>query len=244
MGSGSSHSIEEIDDLFSDLSVSRQTKPSTVKKSYLYLSDSGTFGHFVLDEEFRVPVQLPAAGSQKTVAIVNLPDQAKSVKAYSGWSHGKSKTYISGDRWTKRVLSLAEDVRHTFECCSFDQGVKGQYQACLAEAQLVAYIIYTYVYIDSDDDSEEQSTAASISEDDFLEVGKAQILASKDPCRGCREFVMKVNKEFSLSITLEDCSRPEEVPPLKIKITRRKIKSALCSTNEEKLLTMQPCQEL
>lgn len=72
------------------------------------------------------------------------------IAAMSGWSHDKTVSLISGKDLTPEVLRIANIVGYAFAINSRDRGVSGQFQACHAEKQLIAYFISRHVFLETE----------------------------------------------------------------------------------------------
>lgn len=115
-----------------------------------------------------------------------------------------------------------------------DQGIPGQFHACHAEKQLIAYFISKHVFIETEIRAPPQKRvcpvnllAKDIDERFSIKAGpesekrgslhqlvtilppvmlkKAKILVSCPPCEDCTEFTKLVNLKLGLSISLLIC---------------------------------------
>ena len=102
---------------------------------------------------FRGPVATyPVTTNYKTVARLERGGSFPTVAAMSGWSHSEwHSVRISGRDWTDEVMRIADVVGHTLAAdTGRDRGVPGQYHACHAEKQLIAYFIDRHVFLPQD----------------------------------------------------------------------------------------------
>lgn len=92
----------------------------------------------------------------KTIARLERGYKHPSVVAMSGWSHGDTTatttttttTTISGREWTHEVMRIADILGYTITPYeNRDHGIPGQYHACHAEMQLMAYLISNHVFL-------------------------------------------------------------------------------------------------
>ncbi|KAF3484060.1 uncharacterized protein GIQ15_03384 [Arthroderma uncinatum] len=110
----------------------------------------------------------PVASRSKTVARLERGGKFESIVAMSGWSHGQwLPASVSGRQWTDEVLNISCLVDHTPACDSDrDQNCPGQYNACHAEKQLIAYFIDRHVFLSRDSEPDSKL------EEDIESVGK------------------------------------------------------------------------
>ena len=66
----------------------------------------------------------------------------------SGWSHGQTVPLIAGLDWTPEVIRIASIIGRAMATDRKDGGVAGQYHACHAEKQLIAYFISKHVFLE------------------------------------------------------------------------------------------------
>lgn len=70
------------------------------------------------------------------------------VSAMSGWSHTQNELIqVAGRDWTPEVFQLCEFMGFTLESHRHDQGLAGQFNACHAEKQLVAYAVHKHCFL-------------------------------------------------------------------------------------------------
>ena len=72
------------------------------------------------------------------------------IAAMSVCSHDRTDRLISGKDLTPRVLCTANIVGYAFAINSRDRGVSGQFQACHAEKQSIAYFISRHVFLETE----------------------------------------------------------------------------------------------
>ena len=95
--------------------------------------------------------EYPITGSKKTVGRLERGGKFPSIGAMSGWSHGSVQTLrVDGRQWTDDVFYISEVTGHLLHSHSYDQGKAGQYNACHAEKQLIAYFINRHVFLPRD----------------------------------------------------------------------------------------------
>lgn len=167
----------------------------------------------------------------KTIAVLFQdlridPLNTSAVAAMSGWTHPPSlrlNVQLAGDVWTKEVLVLCGTVGHVLPRDDRrDQGITGQFHACHAEKQLIAYFVSKNVprtsqhskRIEDDDDlgmlrltleDRQQGVHDCNNEksDGFLgRITEGVIVASREVCSDCQEFVRRVNSKYGLRLSL------------------------------------------
>ncbi|KAJ5544093.1 Ankyrin repeat protein [Penicillium frequentans] len=93
----------------------------------------------------------PITRGGKTVARLERGGKFSSVGAMSGWSHSSVQFLrVNGRQWTDDVFYISEVVGHVLSPHSGDWGKDGQYNACHAEKQLIAYFIDRHVFLPRD----------------------------------------------------------------------------------------------
>ncbi|CAG7949482.1 unnamed protein product [Penicillium salamii] len=93
----------------------------------------------------------PISRKWKTVARLDRGGDFPSVGAMSGWSHCSVQSLrVDGRQWTDDIFYISEVVGHPLPSNSKDQGKNGQYNACHAEKQLIAYFIDRHVFLPRD----------------------------------------------------------------------------------------------
>ncbi|KAI9928886.1 hypothetical protein ASPWEDRAFT_24862 [Aspergillus wentii DTO 134E9] len=114
----------------------------------------------------------PITGPRKTIARLERGGQFASVAAMSGWSHDLLQLVrVSGRQWTREVFYLSRIVGHNLACDDFDQGIPGQYHACHAEKQLIAYFVDRHVFLPRDTVSDPELEAEIEWVEDQLDTG-------------------------------------------------------------------------
>lgn len=74
-----------------------------------------------------------------------------SIGAMSGWSHGSVQSLrVDGRQWTDDVFYISKVAGHLLPSHTHDWGKDGQYNACHAEKQLIAYFIDRHVLLPRD----------------------------------------------------------------------------------------------
>ena len=148
----------------------------------------------------------------KTIARLERGGKYPSIAAMSGWSHGPTVPLVSGKDWTAEVVRIAKIIGHALVPDSWDRGIPGQFHACHAEKQLVAYFISKHMFLQTETRAPEKAF-------EYLEGGtlhelaaqvppvllkQASILVSSPPCGDCECFTRVVNAKLNLRITVED----------------------------------------
>lgn len=91
----------------------------------------------------------PVTSQWKTIARLERGHKNPPVVAMSGWSHGNTTASISGRDWTSEVIRIANILGYTITPYeNRDSGIPGQYYACHAEMQLIAYLISKHVFLE------------------------------------------------------------------------------------------------
>ncbi|KAL3473030.1 hypothetical protein BJX99DRAFT_234345 [Aspergillus californicus] len=95
--------------------------------------------------------EYPITRGRKTVARLGRGGKFPSIGAMSGWSHCAVQSLrVDGRQWTDDVFYISEIAGHEMSSHACDQGKKGQYRACHAEKQLIAYFINRHVFLPRD----------------------------------------------------------------------------------------------
>ncbi|KAJ5392568.1 hypothetical protein N7509_008058 [Penicillium cosmopolitanum] len=95
--------------------------------------------------------QYPITKSWKTVAHLERGGKFPSIGAMSGWSHCSAQSLrVDGRQWTDEVFYISEKVGHYLTPSSWDHEKAGQFNACHAEKQLIAYFIDRHVFLPRD----------------------------------------------------------------------------------------------
>ncbi|KAJ5748901.1 uncharacterized protein N7511_010597 [Penicillium nucicola] len=122
--------------------------------STLFMPESYSFKHSTMQDSLVLygPIEkYPISRSWKTVARLERGGKYPSVGAMSGWSHSFIQSLrVDGRQWTDDVFYISEVVGHLLPFDNHDQGRDGQYNACHAEKQLIAYFIDRHVFLPRD----------------------------------------------------------------------------------------------
>ena len=174
----------------------------------------------------------------KTIARLERGGRYHSIDAMSGWSHGETIPLVSGKDWTSEVNGIAKIIGHALVPDTKDRGIAGQFHACHAEKQLIAYFISKHVFLETEtrapkkafeylgthyctqDELEEAGLRGEYEEGGTLHelaakvpsvsLKKASILVSSQPCSDCVCFTEAVNSKLSLRFTLQSRCISEE----------------------------------
>ena len=169
--------------------------------------------------------------SDKTIARLERGGRYPSISAMSGWSHGMTVPLVSGQDWTHEVIRIANIIGHALVPDAKDNGVPGQYHACHAEKQLIAYFISKHVLLETETEAtgtrfehlDNYNPSQHQIEDAMLyqEAGplfgiasrappitlkRASVLVSSPPCSDCVRFTEAANAKLNLSIRLQNPS--------------------------------------
>ncbi|GFP52323.1 delta-latroinsectotoxin-Lt1a [Trichoderma asperellum] len=152
------------------------------------------------------------------------------VAAMSGWSHEPTSdlnVQIAGKKWINEVFYLCQIIGHELpELKECDWGKPGQFYACHAEKQLIAYLVSKHVFLPRDiEDEDEGFGLANLSLSEFQgdqsprqrvrelknieplqRLKDATILVTRTVCDDCRVFAERVNKTLGLNIQVRDPS--------------------------------------
>lgn len=126
-------------------------------------------------------------------------DKYPSVVAMSGWTHGDEITTVSGRNWTSEVIRIADVIGHVFQPDGRDRGVPGQFHACHAEKQLMAYFISRHVFLKPDEGGPLCQLATAMPP---VMLKEAKILITSPPCEDCTRFKQILNQDLDLKISL------------------------------------------
>lgn len=168
----------------------------------------------------------------KTVARLIRGGGLPEIAAMSGWSHEQSEDIrVSGQDWTAKVLRLCKQVGFDLEPdkCR-DQGVPGQYNACHAEKQLIAYFVHKHLFLELiiPEEPEVESLFSKLTLEELAEkshreeerqyrqyklvdlrkaslkhsLKEAKIVVSRPQCYDCVRFAEKVNFKLGLDLRL------------------------------------------
>lgn len=89
-------------------------------------------------------------GKWKTIGVLYRGSQLPCVAAMSGWAHHNLpdvNIQIAGKTWTDEVFRLARAIGYSLPPRHRDQGEPGQFYACHAEKQLVAYFVHKHLFL-------------------------------------------------------------------------------------------------
>ncbi|KID95149.1 ankyrin repeat protein, partial [Metarhizium majus ARSEF 297] len=167
----------------------------------------------------------------KTIACMVRPGGLPPVSAMSGWSHHEDESIqLPGRRWTDEVMRLCQLIKFSpDEWPQRDQGVPGQFNACHAEKQLIAYFVHKHVFLPSDISScqgagdelaelmgglllKEPASSETLSRNGKISrlckikpsnlLREATIMSSTPICPDCANFIKRVNEVLGLRIQL------------------------------------------
>ena len=169
----------------------------------------------------------------KTIARLERGGRYPSIAAMSGWSHEKDEKttpLVSGKDWTSEVIRIAAIIGHTLHPNNTkDNDIPGQFHACHAEKQLIAYFIAKHVflppeirapktpfghpntYLHRTDESEEggggdETLHELASNAPPVSLKQASIFVSSPPCEDCTRFIEAVNAKLDLRISVQNRS--------------------------------------
>jgi hypothetical protein len=165
--------------------------------------------------EFIVPRQ------SKTIARLERGHPFPPVCAMSGWGHDNEElATINGLIWTEEVFRICRLIGYELPPDSqYDKGRDGNYNACHAEKQLVAYFLSKHVFLADETAVEEEVDLWDYEgnwrrktnlRDLFLarppaSLQRATILVSTKICPSCIRFIEKVEEFFRLSFCCRFC---------------------------------------
>ena len=188
----------------------------TIGNQFLFLKTSDRISDrirlYSLVDEYELPTPY------KTIAFLERGGKYPSIAAMSGWSHGKTIPLVSGEDWTSEVIRIAEIIGHALIPDNKDNGKPGQYHACHAEKQLIAYFISKHVFLEpetrapkkpleypGDDESKEGGTLHELAaKAPPVSLKEARILVSSPPCSDCKRFINVVNAKLDLRISVQN----------------------------------------
>jgi hypothetical protein len=148
--------------------------------------------------------EFPIPKKTKTISTLHCHFDYPLVAAMSGWSHGQAKITVAGRDWTNEVFKISTLVGHQLRVdVQRDQGIPGQFCACHAEKQLIAYFINKHVLLGSEADVILDAKPPILLEG-------ATILVSRALCGDCLQFIDAVNSALGLEILVID--RSEATP--------------------------------
>ena len=143
---------------------------------------------------------------------------------------------VSGKDWTSEVIRIANTIGHALAPDRKDSGIPGQFHACHAEKQLIAYFISKHVFLETETRAPKKvfeyldtyyctqgELEEAILRGEYKEGGtlhelaakappallkQANIFVSSPPCSDCVCFTDVVNAKLSLRITVQNHSTP------------------------------------
>lgn len=139
----------------------------------------------------------------KTIGILYRGTKFPTVAAMSGWGHSEweiDNVQVAGKVWTGEVRALCQRIGFRLGSHSRDLRIPGQYNACHAEKQLVAYFVDQHFVGGCQDSTEETPDLITVVPP--VSVRSAEIMASRPICDDCHRFVRHVNKALGLSISV------------------------------------------
>lgn len=139
----------------------------------------------------------------KTIGVLYRGAKFLTMAAMSGWGHSEWETdnlQVAGNSWTSQVHSLCRRIGFKLEDDSRDHGVPGQYNACHAEKQLIAYFVDQHMFDKTQDNTKEMIDLELIKPP--VSIRSAEIMVSRDICNDCKRFIGRVNKALNLDISV------------------------------------------
>lgn len=167
--------------------------------------------------------------SSKTVGIllrghINNACAFPPVAAMSGWTHEPDlelNVQIAGRTWTDEVFRICQIIGHELPVDGYDGGIPGQFYACHAENQLIAYLVSKHLFLAEEVESGDfgmSTLSLSTSQTNWEHQDRlaklqriqptqrpqnATILVSRAVCMDCSLFVRRANAAFMLNIELQ-----------------------------------------
>jgi hypothetical protein len=149
--------------------------------------------------------EFPVSKTSKVIARLTFPSTRKDkfipVDAMSGWGHddnGEDQVVIDGRSWTPEVMKLATFLNYHLRADSEkDHGLRGQYYACHAEKQLIAYFVNNHVVLGEDDWHLRKAIPP-------IMMQKVQIVVSRKVCQDCKTFLAFVNRVLKLDLQVKE----------------------------------------
>jgi hypothetical protein len=209
--------VRELSDKAADDDRHGQTSPLR-PESFVFVP--------VMDGGFTISmlINFSVPRRNKTIGILlrsnfHGPSAFKPVAAMSGWSHepgSELNVQIGGRTWTDEVFDLCRSIKYILpEVEKCDQDRAGQFYACHAEKQLIAYFVSRHVFLPCD--VEEDFGLSRLSLDDQSPRKKlmalrsivasqrlrdAVIVVTRQMCNDCCAFVKRVNGALGLNIVV------------------------------------------
>ena len=153
--------------------------------------------------KFIAPIaEYPISSQWKTIARLERGYKYPTVAAMSGWGHEDTITTISGRDWTSEVIRVAKFIGYALAPHeSLDHDRPGQFYACHAEKQLIAYFISRHVFLKPELDEGGPLHRLATAKPPIM-LKQATILVSSPPCDDCIRFEKTMNRHLGLSILL------------------------------------------
>ncbi|KAL9617356.1 MAG: hypothetical protein Q9160_007844 [Pyrenula sp. 1 TL-2023] len=93
--------------------------------------------------------RLPYLG--ETIARLERGNSYHPIAAMSGYTHNEGNGVLSGIHWTSMAQDLAKAAGHALKIEeAYDRGIPGNFYACHAEKQLMAYLVNKHVFLESE----------------------------------------------------------------------------------------------
>lgn len=143
----------------------------------------------------------------KTIGVLNRGKKIPIVAAMSGWSHPESETIqVAGKTWTGEVSLLCAATGFPLTPHSHDRESTGQYHACHAEKQLVAYFVDQHPPYRAVREDIRRRLWPVISElmeiEPPVSVKRAMVMVNRPVCDDCSRFVEHINQVLGLEISV------------------------------------------
>ncbi len=113
----------------------------------------------------------------------------------SDWGHQdvhQANIQIAGRDWTPEVRRLCDIVGHSLAPDYRDQGKSGQYNACHADKQLVAYFVHKHLFLSHELEEEEEGGEEKLlslkAAEPPVSLRRATIMVSRGVCYDCRSL--------------------------------------------------------
>lgn len=175
----------------------------------IVLSQNNSFENHAFQKQSKFIIKLvapiaeyPISSEWKTIARLERGHKYPSVAAMSGWSHGDSSATISGRSWTSEVIRIADILSYTITPYEKrDGGIPGQYHACHAEMQLIAYLISKHVFLEPEIRAPTIRTKRTTSDGDPTTTDPQQNPPTKDHLKEDR---------YTISMIMEAALEPDQ----------------------------------
>lgn len=211
-------------------SAERSRRDSASLAGFSFTRSSGS-------EKLALLAHFDIPNERKTVGVLYRGHDLPPVAAMSGWAHlddSDMNIQISGKTWTPEVRRLSKFIGYDLATDGYDQGEPGQFYACHAEKQLLAFFVHRHLFLpfeigedvdlaelDLDELSEEECRRRRSDrehKDDLLKLKNAgpsvslkvaKIMVCRPVCPDCKCFLESVNQKFGLSISIiHHCMEP------------------------------------